>query len=195
MYICTIANWSTIDSLKQSILSILSTVSIVFYFPRTNNIDILLLVTNNTIDSILWFRAIDTIDNWPICNIIVYNILVSSSYPHPTTWGRYNVFFIMLWQRFGNHFYDRPPAWRQPSLKLEWVLTIATGTNGLTCLPKHRGARDNKEFTIFLYTVQIALQRLLGGGKRRKKKGLSVLALPLHVIIWIVEKTSLYSSM
>jgi hypothetical protein len=31
------------------------------------------------------------------------------------------------------------PAWRQPSLKLEWVLTIAnaTGTNGLTCLPKH----------------------------------------------------------
>jgi hypothetical protein len=30
-------------------------------------------------------------------------------------------------------------------LKLEWVLTIAkaTGTNGLTCLPKHGGARDN----------------------------------------------------
>jgi hypothetical protein len=33
-----------------------------------------------------------------------------------------------------------------PSWKLEWVLTIAneTGTNGLTCLPKHGGARDNK---------------------------------------------------
>jgi hypothetical protein len=31
-------------------------------------------------------------------------------------------------------------------LKLEWVLTIAnaTGTNGLTCLLKHGGARDNK---------------------------------------------------
>jgi hypothetical protein len=53
-------------------------------------------------------------------------------------WGRYNMFFfIMLWLRFGNYFYDRPLAWRQPSLKLEWVLTIAnaTGTNGLTCLP------------------------------------------------------------
>jgi hypothetical protein len=34
----------------------------------------------------------------------------------------------------------------EPSLKLRWVLTIAnaTGTNGLTCLPKHGGARDNK---------------------------------------------------
>jgi hypothetical protein len=31
-------------------------------------------------------------------------------------------------------------------LKLELVLTIAnaTGTNGLTCLLKHGGARDNK---------------------------------------------------
>jgi hypothetical protein len=30
-----------------------------------------------------------------------------------------------------------------------WVLTTANaaGTNGLTCLPKHRGARDNKFFT------------------------------------------------
>jgi hypothetical protein len=32
-----------------------------------------------------------------------------------------------------------------PFLKLEWVLTTAnaTGTNGLTCLPKHGGARNN----------------------------------------------------
>jgi hypothetical protein len=31
-------------------------------------------------------------------------------------------------------------------LKLEWVLTTANaaGTNGLTCLPKHGEARDNK---------------------------------------------------
>jgi hypothetical protein len=42
------------------------------------------------------------------------------SYPFPTKWGRYNMFFIMLWYRFGIYFYDRPPAWRQPSLKLEW---------------------------------------------------------------------------
>jgi hypothetical protein len=33
-----------------------------------------------------------------------------------------------------------------PSLKLKWVLMTAnaTGTNGLTCLPNHGGARDNK---------------------------------------------------
>jgi hypothetical protein len=31
-------------------------------------------------------------------------------------------------------------------LKLEWMLSTAnaTGTNGLTCLPKHGKARDNK---------------------------------------------------
>jgi hypothetical protein len=42
--------------------------------------------------------------------------------------------------------FSRPAAWRQPSLKLEWVLTTANaaGTNGLTWLPKHGGARDNK---------------------------------------------------
>jgi hypothetical protein len=35
---------------------------------------------------------------------------------------------------------------RQPSLKLEWMLTTAyaAGTNSLTCLPKHVGAQDNK---------------------------------------------------
>jgi hypothetical protein len=39
----------------------------------------------------------------------------------------------------------RRPAWRQPSLKLEWVLTTANATwsNSLTCLPKDGGARDN----------------------------------------------------
>jgi hypothetical protein len=43
-------------------------------------------------------------------------------------------------------FYDQSPAWRQPSLKLEWMLTTvnAAGTNSLTCLPKHGGARCNK---------------------------------------------------
>jgi hypothetical protein len=36
-------------------------------------------------------------------------------------------------------------TWRQPSLKLEWVLTTANaaGTNSSTCLSKHGGARDN----------------------------------------------------
>jgi hypothetical protein len=35
---------------------------------------------------------------------------------------------------------------KEISLKLEWLLTIAnaTETNGLTCLPKHGGARGNK---------------------------------------------------
>jgi hypothetical protein len=34
--------------------------------------------------------------------------------------------------RFGNYFYERPPAWHQPSLKVEGVLTTANaaGTNG-----------------------------------------------------------------
>jgi hypothetical protein len=38
-------------------------------------------------------------------------------------------------------------------LKLEWLLTIAnaTGTNGLTCLPKHGGARDNKFWSPILW--------------------------------------------
>jgi hypothetical protein len=62
-------------------------------------------------------------------------------------WGRYNMFFIMWW-RFGNYFYDQPPAWRQPSLKLKLIPTTpnAAGTNGLTSLPKHGGARGNKIF-------------------------------------------------
>jgi hypothetical protein len=43
-------------------------------------------------------------------------------------------------------FYDRPPVWRQPSLKLELMLTTANvaGTNSLTCLPNHGGVWDNK---------------------------------------------------
>jgi hypothetical protein len=84
---------------------------------------------------------------WPCLFILGLGVAMSSSSsPYPTKWGRYNMFFIMLWYRFGIYFYDRPPAWRQPFLELEWVLTIAnaTGTNGLTCLPKQRGARDNK---------------------------------------------------
>jgi hypothetical protein len=41
-------------------------------------------------------------------------------------------------------FYDRP-AWRQPSLGMEWVLTTANAarTNTLTCHPKHGRTRDN----------------------------------------------------
>jgi hypothetical protein len=51
-------------------------------------------------------------------------------------------------------FYDRPPAWHQLSLKLEWVVTTANvaGTNDLTCLPKHRGAWDNKFWSPILMT-------------------------------------------
>jgi hypothetical protein len=35
--------------------------------------------------------------------------------------------FIMCW-RFGIYFYDRPPALRQPSLKLEWMLTTVNAS-------------------------------------------------------------------
>jgi hypothetical protein len=78
--------------------------------------------------------------------VVRYKIEHSFSYPYPTKWGRYNMFFIILWYRFRNYFYDRPPAWCQHSLKLERVVTTANavGTNSLTCLPKHRGARDSK---------------------------------------------------
>jgi hypothetical protein len=43
-------------------------------------------------------------------------------------------------------FTYRPPAWRQPSLKLEWIITTTNGAgiSSLTCFPKHGGARDNK---------------------------------------------------
>jgi hypothetical protein len=45
---------------------------------------------------------------------------------------------------------------RRPSVGW-WVLTTAdaAGTNGLTCLPKHRGAQDNK----FLVTHPMTDQR------------------------------------
>jgi hypothetical protein len=41
-------------------------------------------------------------------------------------------------------FQNKP--FKNSAVKLEWVLKIAnaTGTNGLTCLPKYGGARDNK---------------------------------------------------
>jgi hypothetical protein len=44
------------------------------------------------------------------------------------------------------------PACRQPSLKLECVLTTANaaGTNDLMCLPKHGGARDSKYWSPIL---------------------------------------------
>jgi hypothetical protein len=35
----------------------------------------------------------------------------------------------MSWEKFGNYFSDRPPAWLQPSLKLEWMLTTANAAN------------------------------------------------------------------
>jgi hypothetical protein len=58
-----------------------------------------------------------------------------------------------LWCCDKDYFYDRPPAWRQPSLKLEWVITTANaaGTNGWTCLLKHGGARDNKFWSSILW--------------------------------------------
>jgi hypothetical protein len=65
----------------------------------------------------------------------------SFSYPYPTKWGRYNKFSSCC---------DKDSAiiitcLRQPSLKLEWVLTTANAAGtGFTCLPKHRGSRDKK---------------------------------------------------
>jgi hypothetical protein len=34
----------------------------------------------------------------------------SLSYPYPTKWGRYHNFFNHAVNRFGNYFYDQPPA-------------------------------------------------------------------------------------
>jgi hypothetical protein len=49
------------------------------------------------------------------------------------------------------HLFLRPPAWRQPSLKRECVLSTANaaGTNGLKCFPKHGG--DNKFWSFILW--------------------------------------------
>jgi hypothetical protein len=53
----------------------------------------------------------------------------SSSYTYPTKWGRFNMFFYHVVIKILQLFL-RPPAWRQPSLKLKWVPTTATETNG-----------------------------------------------------------------
>jgi hypothetical protein len=72
------------------------------------------------------------------------------SYPYPNKWGRFNVFLSCCDKDSAIIFTTGrlAPAWLQPSLKLEWVLTTANaaGTNGdgLTCLPKHWRARDSK---------------------------------------------------
>jgi hypothetical protein len=56
-----------------------------------------------------------------------------------------HVFYHVVIKIHRQHFYFRQLVCCQPALKLEWVLTIANvaGTNSLTCLPKHGGARDN----------------------------------------------------
>jgi hypothetical protein len=62
-----------------------------------------------------------------------FNVLNSSlSYPYPTKWGQYNMFLIMVWIDSAIIFMTGRPAWYQPSLKLEGVLTIANaaGLNG-----------------------------------------------------------------
>jgi hypothetical protein len=47
----------------------------------------------------------------------------------------------------------------KPSLKLEWVLTTANsvGTNGLTCLPKHGGALNNKFWSPYAWPLRTLL--------------------------------------
>jgi hypothetical protein len=67
----------------------------------------------------------------------------SSSFfhPYPTKWGRYNG------RKKIRQLFLRPAACLTSTvLELEWVLTTknAAGTNSLTCLPNHGGARDNK---------------------------------------------------
>jgi hypothetical protein len=68
-------------------------------------------------------RTVNTTSGYPLCTLFC-------------SYFKSLLFFnrvVIL--RFGNYFY---------SFKMEWVLTTANGTNGLTYLPKHGGARDNK---------------------------------------------------
>jgi hypothetical protein len=67
----------------------------------------------------------------------------SFSYPYPTKWGRYNMFFIIM---IKIRQLLRPATCLTSTLLETRMLTTANaaGTNGLTCLPKHGIARDNK---------------------------------------------------
>jgi hypothetical protein len=53
---------------------------------------------------------------WLRTHASLFVINKSFSYRYPTKWDRYNMFFVI---RIRQLFYDRPPAWRQPSLKPE----------------------------------------------------------------------------
>jgi hypothetical protein len=67
-----------------------------------------------------------------------------SSYPYPTKWGRYNMFSSCCDKDSAIIF----TTGRLTSTLLETGVDATTAnaarTNSLTCLPKHRGARDNK---------------------------------------------------
>jgi hypothetical protein len=80
------------------------------------------------------------------------SFILSFSYSYPTV-GSVQHVSIML------QLFLRLVAWRQPSLKLEWMLTTANaaGTTSLKCLPKHGGARDNK----FCSPIQWPLRMML----------------------------------
>jgi hypothetical protein len=92
-------------------------------------------------------------------------VLSSFSYPYPTKWGGHVFHHIVIEIR---QLFLRP-AWRHPSSKLEWVLMTvnAAGTNVLTCLPKHGGARDNK----FWSPITRPLRTLLSFGDRTLTAG------------------------
>jgi hypothetical protein len=62
-----------------------------------------------------------------------------------------------------------------------WVLTIANaaGTNGLTCLPKHEGAQDNK----FLVTHPLTDQRCLTSAVTRQSALTTDRSTPLQTYV------------
>jgi hypothetical protein len=66
----------------------------------------------------------------------------SFSYPYPTKWGWYNMFFISCDKDSAIIFTtDRLPDGNPPWKRL--MTANAAGTNGLPCFPKHGGAQDN----------------------------------------------------
>jgi hypothetical protein len=91
--------------------------------------------------------------------VYIPNLHVSLSYLYPIRSGVGTTCFNHVVNRFCNYFYYRPPAWHQPSLKLEGVLTTANaaGTNGLTCLPKHVRTILTHSLPWYFYTVLLNL--------------------------------------
>jgi hypothetical protein len=64
---------------------------------------------------------------------------ISSSYPYPTKWG-----FSSCCDKDSAIIYTTGRLLDVLETGVELTIANATGTNGLTCLLKHGGARDNE---------------------------------------------------